>query len=91
MTYDLAIAKMALRIQAEESPKFDNGFVNLCTFHVEVPYSTAIGKFIAESGPTFLLSKCVNQLLAAALEVLHFQSFLETADVDTNLTNVLQD
>ena len=64
-SYDLAIAKMALKIQAEESLKFDNSFVNCCAFEctkvnktiimwnsTSKCLSSAIGKFIAESGPT---------------------------------------
>ena len=34
VTYDLAIAKPALQIQAQESPRFDNVFVCLGAFHI---------------------------------------------------------
>ena len=49
MTYDLAIAKIALKIQATESPKYDV-FVNLGALHIEMAFFSAIGKYTAESG-----------------------------------------
>ena len=44
VTFDLAIAKLALQIQAEESPKFDNIFVTLGSFHIELAFFNACGK-----------------------------------------------
>jgi hypothetical protein len=35
VTYDLAIANIALTIQSEERPEFDNFFVQLGSFHIE--------------------------------------------------------
>ena len=56
VTYDLAIAKLAMQIQAEESPKFDNLFIFLGQFHTEMAFFNALGKFIADSGgPTILI------------------------------------
>lgn len=97
ITYDLAIAKMALKIQAEEAPTFDNVFVALGAFHMEMSFFGVIGKYIAESGGPYLLNEChiiekgslpsflsgkgykrnkrVHQLLALAMETLHFKSF----------------
>ncbi|XP_057306368.1 uncharacterized protein LOC130644684 [Hydractinia symbiolongicarpus] len=99
VTYDLAIAKVAMQLQAEESPKFDNIFVALGAFHVEMAMFSASGKYIAESGgphilneagviekgslKSFLLGKCYkrskrcHQILALAMEILHFQYFLQ--------------
>ena len=55
VTYDLAIAKMAMSIQAEESPEFDDVFVALGSFHIELAFFSACGKIINESGaPHFL-------------------------------------
>lgn len=38
VTYDLAIAKMAMQIQIAESPKFDNIFLNLGGFHIQFAF-----------------------------------------------------
>lgn len=46
MTYDLAIAKMAMQIQEKEKPKFDKIFVNLGAFHIEMAFYKAVGKYI---------------------------------------------
>ena len=50
VTYDLAIIKLAMQIQAEESPKFDNLFVFSGQFHMEMAFFNILGKFIADSG-----------------------------------------
>lgn len=49
VTYDLAIAKMALQIQVTESPKFDKIFINLGGFHINIAFFKAIGKFLEGS------------------------------------------
>jgi hypothetical protein len=36
VTYDLAIAKIALTIQSEESPKYDRLFIQLGSLHIEL-------------------------------------------------------
>jgi len=46
VTYDLAIAKPALQIQAQESPKFDNVFVCFGAFHISIAYFSALGHII---------------------------------------------
>ena len=53
--YDLAIGKIALKIQATESPKYDNVFVNLGTFHIEMAFFSAICKVYCKSGGPHLL------------------------------------
>lgn len=50
VTYDLAIAKLAMQIQLHEKPEFDNVFVNLGAFHMQMAYFKAIGKYIDSSG-----------------------------------------
>ena len=50
VTYDLAIAKMAMQIHESDKPKFDNIFINLGAFHMEIALFKAIGKFIDSSG-----------------------------------------
>lgn len=50
VTYDLAIAKIALQLQCTEKPRFDNLFIHVGTFHVMMAYFKAIGKFIDNSG-----------------------------------------
>ena len=48
VTYDLAIAKMALQIEKQEAPKYDAVFINLDQFHVELTFFKAIGKNVDE-------------------------------------------
>ena len=55
--YDLAIAKIAMQLQAEESPKYDKVFVTMGFFHMELAMLGAIGKYIAESGAGHLLNE----------------------------------
>ena len=38
VTYDLAIAKLAMQIQAEEKPIFDKIFISLGSFHLEMAF-----------------------------------------------------
>lgn len=50
VTYDLAIAKVALQIQATEKPAFDNLFIHLGPFHIMMAYFKALGKVIIDCG-----------------------------------------
>ena len=43
VTYDLAIAKVAMQIQSQESPKYDQLFINLGSIHIELD-SQSLGK-----------------------------------------------
>lgn len=54
VTYDLAIAKIAFRIQSAED-QFTRLFIHLGPFHVMLSYFKAIGKFISGSGLTNIL------------------------------------
>ena len=38
VTYDLAIAKLAMQIQAEEKPTVDKIFISLGSFHLEMAF-----------------------------------------------------
>lgn len=49
-TYDLAIAKPALKIQEEESPELDSLFVAFGTLHIEGAFDGATGYFLDGSG-----------------------------------------
>nr|XP_046473659.1 uncharacterized protein LOC124214934 isoform X3 [Neodiprion pinetum] len=55
VTYDLAIAKVALQIQATENPTFDNLFIHLGPFHIMMAYFKAIGKVISDCGLTTVM------------------------------------
>ena len=55
VTYDLAIAKPACQIQAEESPQFDNVFIMFGAFHIMMAYFSCIGAFIDGSGGEIVL------------------------------------
>lgn len=50
VTYDLAIAKIAFQIQSTEAPFYDNVFIQLGAFHIQMAYFKAVGKYIEESG-----------------------------------------
>ena len=57
VTYDLTIAKLAFQIQAEESREFDNIFVILGSFHIELAYFNACGKIKSESRALHILDE----------------------------------
>ena len=57
VTYDLAIAKVAMQIQSQESPKYDQLFINLGAFHIESAFFKALGKFLGESGGSYVLQE----------------------------------
>ncbi|XP_067618035.1 uncharacterized protein [Eurosta solidaginis] len=62
VTFDLAIAKIALQIQASEKPRFDNLFIHVGTFHVMMAFFKAVSKFIDNCGlPTIMVN---SELLA---------------------------
>ncbi|GFS69364.1 uncharacterized protein TNCV_4011731 [Trichonephila clavipes] len=75
VTYDLAIAKVALQIQATKKPDFDNLFIHLEAFHIMMAYFKAVGKVIIDCGLTNIMVQ--NNLLASGsvsgfLEAKHF-------------------
>lgn len=57
VTYDLNAAKPAMQIQARESPTFDKIFIMMGAFHIEMAFFKALGKLIAESGGTDMLTE----------------------------------
>lgn len=63
VTYDLAIAKIALQIQANENDVFSRLFVHLGSFHIQLAYFKAVGKFIENNGITNLMS--ASEILAS--------------------------
>ena len=56
VTYDLAIAKVAMQLQAEEKPTDDNVFIHLGPFHITCAFFSMLGKFLAESGGPHILN-----------------------------------
>ena len=46
VTYDLAIAKVAMQIQAEEKPTFDKIFISLGSFHLEMDFFVSWEKLL---------------------------------------------
>ena len=56
VTYDLNAAKPAMQIQVTEAPAFNNIFVMLGPFHIEMAFFKAIGKLICESGGPSMLT-----------------------------------
>ena len=57
VSYDLAIAKMALRIQAKEAPLYDNILIAIGAFHIKLAFFNAIGKYVEESGVSYILTE----------------------------------
>jgi hypothetical protein len=55
VTYDLAIAKVALQIQSMETSQFDNLFIHFGSFHIMMAYFKAIGKLIDSYGITNIM------------------------------------
>lgn len=103
VTYDLAMAKIALRIQSAEA-EFQKLFINFGPFHIMLSFFKACGKFISGSGLTNVLidseilasgsvgsfvsgkhfNRCkkIHPLLSLALQILHFERFLQSQDYD---------
>ena len=57
VTYDLAIAMPALKIQKAEGRKYQDLFIQLGTFHMVMSYFKGVGKFMAESGLPHILTE----------------------------------
>lgn len=45
-TYDLQIAKMAMQIQIADAPNFNDVFINLGGFHIQIAFFKPLGKYI---------------------------------------------
>ena len=58
VTYDLAIAKVALQIQSVERPRLNRLFIHFGTFHFDLAYYKGVGKFIENSGVTNIMIDC---------------------------------
>ena len=52
----LLVAKLALKIQAEESPLYDNVLICFGAFQIQMTYFAAIGYLLAESGGPQILA-----------------------------------
>ena len=57
VTYDLAIAKLAMPILAEEKPTYHNVFIHLGLFHITCAFFSMLGKYLAESGGPHILNE----------------------------------
>ncbi|GFW32685.1 uncharacterized protein TNCV_3679331 [Trichonephila clavipes] len=55
VTYDLAIAKIAYKIQSTSKPQFNNLFIHLGSFHLMMAFFKAIGVFINECGLSHMM------------------------------------
>ena len=58
LTYNLAIATIAKRIQTEECPAYVNFFIIFGSFHIELSFFSSLGKCIEGSGGSYILSEC---------------------------------
>ena len=63
VTYDLAIAKIALQIQATESNTFKKLLIHLGAFHIMMSYFKAIGKDINDCGLSTIMVE--SEMLAS--------------------------
>ena len=54
----LVIAKIARQLQQEDAPKFQNVFIALGGFHIQMTALAVFGKYIAEAGGPNILNKC---------------------------------
>ena len=57
VTYDLAVAKIARQIQTQNSPKFDECFIQFGQFHTILSLFSSKGKILEGSGASHLLSE----------------------------------
>ena len=57
VTYDLAIAKLALQIQATEAPQYDNIFICFGPFHIILAYFACLGHYLDGSGGAEILTE----------------------------------
>ncbi|GFV51442.1 uncharacterized protein TNCV_843821 [Trichonephila clavipes] len=55
VTYDLAIAKIAYKIQSTSKPQFNNLLIHLGSFHLMMVFFKAIGVFINEYGLSHMM------------------------------------
>ncbi|GFT06708.1 uncharacterized protein TNCV_1852351 [Trichonephila clavipes] len=55
VTYDLAIAKIAYKMQSTSKPQFNNLFIHLGSFHLMMAFFKAIGVFINECGLSHMM------------------------------------
>ncbi|GFW34879.1 hypothetical protein TNCV_978171 [Trichonephila clavipes] len=75
VTYDLAIAKVALQIQATKKPDFDNLFIHLGAFHIMMAYFKAVGKVIIDCGLTNIMVQSHLLASGSGFKAKHFNSF----------------
>ena len=61
--YNLGIAKPALQIQAQESPRYDNVFICIGIFHLAMAYFGSLGYILESSGTVEAL--CHSNVLAS--------------------------
>ena len=55
LSYDLLMAKQVKKIQAEESPEFDNLFIQFGQFHIMGSMLSSLGRIIEGSGGPYVL------------------------------------
>ena len=58
VTYDLEIAKVAMQLQAEEKPTYNNVFIHLGPSHITCAFFySMLGKHLAESDGSHILNE----------------------------------
>ncbi|GFV41186.1 uncharacterized protein TNCV_1102491 [Trichonephila clavipes] len=74
VTYDLAIAKIAYKIQSTSKPQFNNLFIHLGSFHLMMAFFKAIGVFRNECGLSHMMieSNTIASDLVSLVEGKHF-------------------
>ena len=54
----MVIAKIAMQLQHEKTPKYDGVFTAVGSFHTEIAFFEALGKITDESGGPYILEEC---------------------------------
>ena len=53
----LLYAKISMQVYSTDTPSYDNAFVSLGAFHIELSLFSASGKYIAEQGGSYILNE----------------------------------
>ena len=78
--YDLAVAKLAIQIQAEESPVYDNIFICFGAFHVQMAHFAAIEAFLTDSGGPQVLASCSLNVFFVELSAAYTEMIQNTVN-----------
>ncbi|GFY18255.1 uncharacterized protein TNCV_2046611 [Trichonephila clavipes] len=91
VTYDLAVDKIAYKIQSTSKPQFNNLFIHLGSFQwlpmVDGFLQSYMNFFINECGLSHMMVESniiLHPLMALGLQMLHFDHFLKMDNIEYN-------